>query len=151
MDEEAARIECANSTADAFAALAAEGRFELQTCRECGAVFWPPREICGSCWSTGLEWRAVSPFGKLIAETTLHASLGTFFRERLPWRIGSVGLDAGPIVLAHLADDAREGARVRVIARSDFAGRGVLIALPEASDAILTDPKLLNLTRESQI
>ena len=28
---------------------AAEGRFELQTCADCGAVQYPPRETCHKC------------------------------------------------------------------------------------------------------
>lgn len=132
--------------AAAFAARAADGRFELQSCRDCGAIFWPPRDICGSCWSTSLDWQAVSPLGVLIAETTLHASASDYFRDRLPWRIGVVKLETGPVVFTHLADNAREGERVRVIARMDKLRRGVLIALSENEDEIETDLKLLELT-----
>ena len=32
-------------------AAAAEGRFELQVCEDCGAVQYPPREACHRCLS----------------------------------------------------------------------------------------------------
>src|SRR5271155_1214932 len=37
-------------------AAAARGRFELQVCLDCGAVQYPPREICRSCLSHRLAW-----------------------------------------------------------------------------------------------
>ena len=55
-----------------------------------------------------------------------------FFRERLPWRVGIVRLDAGVNVIAYLHD--RVGAapcRVRVEAALDRAGQAVLVAVPE--------------------
>ena len=38
-------------------AAAAEGRFELQACEDCGAVQYPPREACARCLSAALRWR----------------------------------------------------------------------------------------------
>ncbi len=121
---------------------AAEGRFELQVCQDCGTVQYPPREACGHCVSARLQWRAQSGQGQLLALTTLHHSNDLFFRERLPWRLGLVQLDAGPTVVAHLHGDVHEApahlpgvmcdapTRVRVGARLDRAGRAVLIAFP---------------------
>ena len=34
------------------------GRFELQLCRDCGTVQYPPREACRSCLSIELDWKA---------------------------------------------------------------------------------------------
>ena len=83
-------------------AAAAEGRFELQVCADCTAVQYPPREACHACLSPRLIWRAQSGLGKLLAATTLHHSNDLFFRERLPWRLGLVQLDAGPTLMVHL-------------------------------------------------
>ena len=68
-------------------AAAALGRFELQQCRDCGTVQYPPREACQKCLSVRLDWKAQSPGGELIAQTVLHHSNDLFFRERLPWRL----------------------------------------------------------------
>ena len=117
---------------------AAEGRFELQGCQDCGTVQYPPREACGACMSQRLVWRAQSGAGKLLAATTLHHSNDLFFRERLPWRLGLVQLDAGPTLMVHLHGDVPEPGRaptealpsVIVGARLDRAGRAVVIGFP---------------------
>ena len=38
-------------------AAAAEGRFELQVCKECSTVQYPPREACHKCLSPKLQWK----------------------------------------------------------------------------------------------
>src|SRR6516164_11696785 len=76
-------------------AAAARGRLELQVCQDCGATQYPPRELCNSCLSHRLIWRAQDGRGELTTETVLRAAQELFFRERTPWRIGTVRLDAG--------------------------------------------------------
>jgi len=127
----------------AFTALAAEGRFALQACTDCGHVTYPPREICPKCWSLSLAWRDQPEGGRLVAETLLRTSVNTYFRERMPWRIGTVQLDAGPTVLAHVHGDVGEFARVRMIARTDKSGQGVLMALPDKETPNMADDRQL--------
>ena len=129
-----------------FAAHAREGRFELQRCAECGEVSWPPRDVCGACWSDRLEWTPVSRSGVVLAATALHAPLEEFFRARTPWRVGAVQLEAGPVAYAHLHAAAAEGGAVRIEARIDHRGRGVLIALPRTGARLEDDRNLLELT-----
>jgi len=112
-------------------AAAALGRFQLQVCADCGAVQYPPRETCHRCLCDRLPWTDQTGSGELIAETTVHLSQNSYFRERAPWRIGMVRLDAGPTLIAHLpAAGAPAPARVRVTARLDKSGQGVLVAFP---------------------
>jgi NAD(P)-dependent dehydrogenase (short-subunit alcohol dehydrogenase family)/uncharacterized OB-fold protein len=138
-------------TALGLTAAAAEGRFELQACADCGAVQYPPRDACHRCLSPRLRWQPQDGAGELLALTTLHHSNDLFFRERLPWRLGLVRLAAGPTVVAHLHGDvqgpglhgdvADAPAPVRVTARLDRAGRAVLIALPpEETENMADDP-----------
>jgi len=135
-------------------AAAAMGRFELQQCADCGAVLYPPREACAQCASVRLRWRAQSGAGWLIAGTTLHHSNDLFFRERLPWRLGLVKLDAGPTLMVHLHRDVevpRDGAQapVRVTARLDRAGQAVLIATTsEDGQAMADDPILREMSND---
>src|SRR5262249_25116450 len=110
-------------------AAAAMGRFELQQCKDCGTVQYPPREACQQCLSTRVFWKEQQNAGELLARTTLHHSNDLFFRERLPWHLGLVKLDCGPTVVAHLHDSVEK--RVRVRAMLDRAGQAVLAALPE--------------------
>jgi len=129
-------------------AAAAEGRFALQTCADCGALQYPPREACHACLSLRLKWRAQDGAGTLLAQTRLHHSNDLFFRERLPWRLGMVRLDAGPTVVAHLHGDV-DGApsRVRIGALLDRAGQAVLVALPDKDTPNMSDdPQLREMT-----
>ena len=122
-------------------AAAAEGRFELQVCDDCRAVQYPPREACHLCLSSRLVWREQSGEAQMLASTTLHHSNDLFFRERLPWRLGLVKLDAGPTLMVHLHGDvATTLPRVRVGARLDRAGQAVLIGFPETESAAARAP-----------
>ncbi|HUG24513.1 SDR family NAD(P)-dependent oxidoreductase [Piscinibacter sp.] len=125
-------------------AAAAEGRFELQVCKDCSAVQYPPREACHRCLSARLQWRAQSGEGTLLGTTTLHHSNDPFFRERLPWRLGLVQLAAGPSVIVHLHGEVGEApAPIKVGARLDRAGQAVLIGFPSEGSEHMADDKML--------
>ena len=125
-------------------AAATLGRFELQVCADCGAVQYPPRETCVRCLSDRLPWKDQSGSGALIAETTVHLSQDSYFRERVPWRVGMVRLDAGPTLIAHLpAAGAGAPARVRVAAKLDKSGQGVLVAFPIDEVITMADDRQL--------
>ncbi len=127
-------------------AAAAAGRFELQVCRECATVQYPPREVCVHCLSEHLPWRPVDPRGRLLAVTTLHHSNDLYFRERLPWRIGTVHMAAGPSVVAHVHGDCREGDAVRLALKLDRSGQAVMIALPTEACPNMEDDQTLRET-----
>jgi NAD(P)-dependent dehydrogenase (short-subunit alcohol dehydrogenase family)/uncharacterized OB-fold protein len=128
-------------------AAAARGRFALQVCRDCGAVQYPPREVCRACLSHRLIWQPQDGRGELLTETTLHTAQELYFRERLPWRIGLVRLDARVNLVAYLhAGVGAAPCRVRVAAALDRAGQAALVAMPEQGRADLSDdPKLREL------
>ncbi|MDA1101632.1 MAG: SDR family NAD(P)-dependent oxidoreductase [Proteobacteria bacterium] len=117
--------------AHGLTAMAAIGRFALQTCAACGQVQYPPRQVCGNCLADDLPWRDVAPGGSLLAETRLHHANDLFFRDRLPWRLGVVRMDAGPSVVVHLAEDCQQGMRVRLSLNLDRSGHAVMSARPE--------------------
>ena len=70
-----------------------------------------------------------------MAGTTLHHSNDVYFRERLPWRLGLVGLDCGPTIVAHVMEDCRIGDRVRMSVRLDRSGRAVMLAMPPGEES----------------
>jgi NAD(P)-dependent dehydrogenase (short-subunit alcohol dehydrogenase family)/uncharacterized OB-fold protein len=129
-------------------AAAARGRFALQVCRDCGAVQYPPREVCRACLSHRLVWRPQDGRGELLTETTLRNAQELYFRERLPWRTGIVRLDAGVNLIAYLhASVGAAPRRVRVEVALDRAGQAALVAMPEDGRADLSeDPKLREFT-----
>ena len=112
-----------------LAAAAALGQFMLQVCDECDLVQYPPRAVCAACLGVGLRWREVASGGALLARTTIRIAADPYFRTRTPWPIGTVQLDCGPQVVAHLHGDA--AGRVRMVLKLDKAGQGVMLALPE--------------------
>jgi len=125
-------------------AAAALGRFELQQCRDCKAVQYPPREACEKCLSLRLSWTQEDGKGELLAATVLHHSNDLFFRERLPWRLGLARLASGPTVVVHLhADVPPAPAKLRVAARLDRAGQAVLVGLPDKENVDMAEDRQL--------
>ena len=124
--------------AKAMAVRAGQGRFVLQLCEACAKATYPPRDRCPTCWGE-LTWKD-QPKGAVIkAETTITATTDLFFREHLPWRIGSVRLDAGPMAIAHLHGDVKQGEHVQMEIKLDRGGHPALFALPEKETPNMAD------------
>lgn len=132
-----------------FTAAVAEGRFELQTCDDCGTVQYPPRSACVKCLSVRLEWRPVAAEGELISETLLHHSNELYYRERVPLRQGLVRL-AGATLLAHVHGDCPVApTQVRLRAHLDKSGQAALIALPaQDTPNMADDPMVREMTSD---
>jgi NAD(P)-dependent dehydrogenase (short-subunit alcohol dehydrogenase family)/uncharacterized OB-fold protein len=134
-------------TAHGLTAAAAEGRFALQVCSDCGLPIYPPRDACPGCLSARLPYQEVNSGGTLVVETAVRAAAEPYFRQRTPWRIGTVKLDAGPILIVHLHRDVTEGGRVRLALKLDKSGAAVAIALPETETPNMQDdPQLREMT-----
>lgn len=113
---------------------AQRNEFALQVCSACDTVQYPPRDVCGNCLHDDLPWQTVPAEATVVASCTLHHSNETYFQQQLPWRIGTVKLDCGPVAIAHLKDNLLTGARTTLHLELDPAGVGVLIAtLPAQS------------------
>ena len=118
-----------NTISVALNGLPGDGSLRLQVCTDCLRAQYPPRELCAQCLGIHLEWRNVDGMATVLASTALQHSLEEFFRERLPWQVASLRLDAGPVVLAHIdAANAATGTRVRVANATDASGSWILIA-----------------------
>ena len=109
--------------------LPATAGLALPCCSRCGRVNYPPRELCGACLADGLVWRGVDSRGLVQACTDLHYSLEPDYADHLPWRIASVVLACGPVVLAHLQPDIVEGGEVAVRIVEDRHGNRMLAAI----------------------
>ncbi len=136
--------------AKAMAVRAGQGRFVLQVCKDCAETTYPPRDRCPKCWGE-LVWRDQPDGATLVAETTVRTSMDLFFRDHLPWRIGTAKLDAGPVAIVHVhgdvADGAAGGARVRLKLCLDRGGNPALFALPETETPNMQDdPQLRTFT-----
>lgn len=129
----------------AMAAFAAQGRFALQVCDDCGQATYPPREACPRCWGT-LAWRDLAGDATVLCETAIRASTDLYFREHLPWRMGKVALDVGPFAIVHLHAALHSGDRAIVRLLTDRGGNAALFALPPPGDFDMTDPQLREFT-----
>ena len=109
---------------------AVDGELTLQQCSACQTVQYPPRELCRHCLGDELNWSAVSRGGDLLAYSELQHSLEPFFQEQLPWRLASVKLDCGPVVLARLTASCPPGIIRLEVSHAVQAGSSILQASP---------------------
>ena len=99
-------------------------------CRQCGALFVPPRPICVKCYASDMEWVEMKGKGTLAAFTSI--AVGPPFmvqegygRER-PYVSGVVELEEGARVVARIegVDGSRpESIRVGTPLRVEFLHR----------------------------
>lgn len=110
---------------------AVAGQVALQHCPHCGALQYPPREVCVACLDDGLEWRiTASVTGEVMATTVLHHSFDAALRDGLPLRVGLVRIESGPVAVCFLDPRCSGGDAVRLTAAVDGRGRAVLHAAP---------------------
>jgi len=63
-----------------------EGKVMGTRCKECGAIFFPPRSDCFRCLHSNMEWFEVSGTGRLLCFSELrYAPVG--FEDDLPYSI----------------------------------------------------------------
>lgn len=124
----------------AMSARAALGRFVLQHCTDCGAVTYPPRDICPACWGD-LAWADQARGATILAETMIRTTTDLYFQAHLPWRIGTAALDAGPVAIVHLHRDLAVGDRAAMQLMLDKGGNAALFALPVEGEDPMADPQ----------
>lgn len=123
-----------SEAAQGLTTAAEQGQFALQVCNACQTVQYPPRDVCCSCLHDDLLWQPVPNLATVVASSTLHHSNEPYFQNQLPWRIGTVKLDCGPVAIAHLKDNLQIGDRTALSLELDPANVGVLVAkLPSVS------------------
>lgn len=105
----------------------------LQCCSKCQQVNYPPRELCGHCLADSLQWQRVDNTGIVQSVTQLHYSLEPAYANHLPWTVGSIKLNCGPVVLAHLQPDIISGATVKLKLAQDQAANRMLVATGDDS------------------
>jgi len=125
----------------AMSARAAQGRFVLQICDSCGEATYPPRDVCPSCWGE-LAWQDCDNGGIVLCETVIRTSTDLYFRDHMPWRMGKVALDVGPVALVHLHHDLSVGQRAEVRLLLDRGGNAAMFAIPPNGDLDMSDPQL---------
>ncbi len=103
-----------------FWAGAAQGRFVVPTCSDCGKAHWYPRNFCPLCFSAAIEWRASGGTGTIYAFTSMPRATPVVV-------VAYVQLDEGPLMLTNVVDcEPRTpaiGRRVKVKFAASDGGR----------------------------
>jgi uncharacterized protein len=74
---------------------AAEGKFLIKRCNDCGQAHWYPRALCPFCFSEKTEWEESPGEGVIYAYSVMRRSPSG------PYAIGYVTLNEGPAVLTN--------------------------------------------------
>ena len=118
-----------------WAALA-NGRFELQHCRDCGRWTWPARAICSGCHGENLDWEAVSGTGEVHSWVVTHQVYAPDFVDLVPYTVVLVRIDEQDDILipGRLVSevDVQQGLRVRAMPERITDDVGELLWTAEA-------------------
>lgn len=87
-----------------FYEAAAEGRFLLRRCTECGKAHWYPRTLCPFCWGE-TTWEPASGRGKIYSWSVMR-------RTDPPFSIAYVTLEEGPTMMTSLVDCDLDALRI---------------------------------------
>ena len=87
-----------------FFAAAREGRLLMQRCAGCGALRFPPREICSACLTTEATWQPVSGRGVIFSYNVMHQVYHPAFAAVVPYAVVVVKLEEGPKITSNLVD-----------------------------------------------
>ncbi len=97
-------------------------RYALQgeVCEHCGAVIFPPRDVCPHCSHPARTPVTLSGKGEVFSFSTMYnAPAG--FEEYIPYTVAMVKLEEGPVVTAQITDvDAEDvyiGMKVEMVTR----------------------------------
>ena len=128
---------------------AAPRRWRVSSCRSARIAALVDLSLAGdlpdTVCPTASIWREVSaPSGKLLTHTVIRHSTDAYFQAHRPIPMGTVQLDAGPVVFARLSPDCTQtGSRVRLFNTLDRGGEQVFVAMPEDATVepnIIADP-----------
>jgi uncharacterized OB-fold protein len=62
----------------------------------------PPAPICARCGATATAWDEVAPRGSLVAHVVFHKAYSPVLEDDVPYAVGLVRLDAGPLLVTRL-------------------------------------------------
>jgi uncharacterized protein len=118
---------------------ARRGELTLQRCDSCLQFRYPPSSRCPSCLSAASSWARMSGTGTLFSWIVMHRRYLAGFDDVLPYPVGLVALDEGPLVLTRLLGDPasiRCDQRVEV----EFEDLSAEISVPVFRAVVEADP-----------
>ena len=96
-----------------------EGKLMASRCKECGALYLPPKPLCTRCYGDDMEWAQMKGRGKLAAFTAIAVAPTLMMEEGYgrdnPYCTGVVELEEGPKISARiLGVDAKKPGEIEV-------------------------------------
>lgn len=102
---------------------ARDGKLVVQRCDGCGALRFPPRELCSRCWSRHATWQQVSGRGEIFSFYRMHQVYHPAFAAEVPYAVVVVKLEEGPMLTSNVVDcppaELRIGLPVEVVFADD--------------------------------
>jgi uncharacterized OB-fold protein len=114
-----------------FFAAAKAHRLVVQRCDGCGALRFPPRELCSGCLSTAASWVPVSGRGEVFSYNVMHQVYHPAFADEVPYAVVVVRLAEGPKLTTRLLDCAPADVRIGMPVEVAFEDLTPDVALPK--------------------
>ncbi len=93
-------------SAAAYERALSEGRLVGTVCKDCGAVYLPPRAICPACQGSQMDWVEFNGRGVLAAFSVVYVAptemLAEGYGRTNPYCAGVVRLEEGPAISAQI-------------------------------------------------
>jgi uncharacterized OB-fold protein len=116
-----------NAETKSFWEAAAEGRFIVPKCAECGKAHWYPRALCPFCFSDRIDWQTASGKGTIYSYSVMR-------RAPVPYAIAYVTLEEGTTMMTNIVDcdfDAlKVGQPVKLVFKKSENGQPVPMFSP---------------------
>jgi uncharacterized OB-fold protein len=103
---------------------------ELQRCARCGTYAYFPVYACPNCWSSELEWTAVSGRGRVYSRTVVSDPVSAAVSTRGPLVVALIELDEGPVMMSNIVGPGAEDVAIGAAVKVTFVDIDAEIALP---------------------
>ena len=106
-------------TIEQFYKYCAQRKLMGSKCKNCGAIFLPPRIMCNKCYSTNLEWVELKGEGEIVTYTVIHVP-PTLLKGQEPYVFAVVRLDEGVQIGGLVKDVKMEDLKIGLRVKVDF-------------------------------
>lgn len=109
---------------------AAEGRFLLPRCEDCGRHHFYPCPACPHCGSARITWAEASGRGTVYSYSVVHRAPSPAFAAEVPYVIAVVVTEEGPHLLSRIVNIEPEAVRIGLLVRVHFEDIAEGVMLP---------------------
>ncbi len=107
-----------------FQEAAAQGRFTIPRCSDCGRSHWYPRALCPFCFSDRITWQDSTGRGTVYSYTVMR-------RAKPIYAVAYVTLDVGPTMMTNIVGCDVDAIKIGMSVQAVFhpAGDGTLVPM----------------------